>query len=480
MEQFLFMYGGAMLKGFFVTLFFLASILFCERFLHSYKKASHHTPSPLSRLGGIALIAGFLLALWTSAIPVFPLAWWVFSGVLLLIVVVGVWDDVRGLHWSYQLVAQVGILTLLYLGGVRILTLTNPAGGFFDLTSGSWAILGFCIFLVWGILVLNSINWLDGVDGLAGSVLLVTYGILFVLALSPAVYQPAIAILLAIAFGGTLAFLVYNFPPAKIISGTSGSLFFGVVIVFVSVVAGTKIATTLLVLALPIADTAFVLGKRLFQKRSLFQPDYGHLHHILQREGWSNRSIVSTYAFLTLLIGIIALSTETLGKLTALILIFSILGGILTFFHFKNTFPRKWFLVAGVALLIVSFLFGSSYARTKEDTAHALIGGHWYALEVADSPVKRQQGLSGKENLCFHCGMLFEFPKAETPLFWMKDMRFSIDVLWLADDTVVAKHENLPFPSLQTFGPGEPVTKVIELPAGSAKDIQIGAKIYFW
>lgn len=465
--------------GFFATLFLLASILFLERRYHFGKSSKHHTHALVSRAGGGALIVGFLLVLWYHPALTFPLSWWVFSGVLLLALAIGFWDDVRNINWKYQLIAQLSILTILYLGGVKILTLTHPHGGVFTFTGNGFEVIAFFLFLGWGALILNSVNWLDGVDGLCGSVMIVAYSTLFVLALSPAVYQPAIAILLATAIGSTLAFLVYNYPPARIIGGTAGSLFFGLVIVFVSVVAGTKIATTLLVLALPITDTFFVLVKRIVQKRSVFAPDKEHLHHVLQKQGWSVPQIVLTYTILTITISVLALSTQALGKLLVIILVFSILGIALAFFHFQEVRRKKWPILTGIVLMcsmVVIFFWPASFKNTE----NALIGGQWYALEVAATPKEKAQGLSGRGTLCFHCGMLFLFSEPTEPAFWMKDMGFSIDILWVMDNKVVAKHENLPFPSLETVSPGQPITKVIELPAGSAQSIPIGSTIYFW
>lgn len=227
MEQFFFTYGGAFIAAFFVTLFLLANILFFERRVKWERVSPHHTPTVVSRLGGVALIGGFLLVLFHSAIPLFPLSWWVFGGVLGIVLIVGVWDDFRNIPWTYQLALQFAVLTALFAGGVHIMNLTVPGGMSVQFTTGWLLPLGFLIFILWGGLIINAVNWLDGVDGLCASIMTITYSTLFLLALSPHVYQPAIAILLAAALGGTIAFLVYNYPPARIIGGTSGSLLFG-------------------------------------------------------------------------------------------------------------------------------------------------------------------------------------------------------------------------------------------------------------
>ncbi len=479
MQQFLFTYGGSLAMGFLGTLVLLALLVFVERRWQIGKKTVHHTHTNVSRFGGLALIGGFLFALWLSPIPSFPASWWVFFGVLGGILVIGLWDDLRNMSWKYQLLAQLCALVILYLGGVQITSLSYP-DGVVHFTSGALALAGLVIFLMWGSLVLNSINWLDGIDGLCGSVMVVAFSTLFFLALSPTVYQPAVAILLAVTIGATGAFLLYNYPPARIIGGTSGALFFGIIAVFVSVVAGTKIATTLLVLALPIVDTFFVLVKRILQKRSLFQPDKEHLHHLLQKKGWSNKQIVFAYTALTMGIGVLALTTQSLGKFTALLLVFALLGSILSSFHFHWSLSKEYRIAAGLIFGILAFCFLIWNQYEDKNIQNAWIGGHWYALEVAETPEEKTRGLSEREHICLHCGMIFIFPEPIEPSFWMKDMRFSIDILWLSDDRVVAKHENLPYPSLETFRPPTPVTKVIELPAGAAHAIPIGAKIYFW
>ena len=477
MEQFLNLYGGVLVTGFLTTLFLLASILFLGRWYRPLRYP-HHTSTSVMRFGGVALILGFLCTLWQSQIHVFPTSWWVFCVLLGVILLVGLWDDLFSLHWVYQLGAQVSILLALFVGGVQITTLAGPNGFIVDFQTEALAWVGLILFLVWGVLILNTVNWLDGVDGLCASVMAVTYSVLFVLALSPNVYQPAIAILLASAVGGTLAFLAYNYPPAKIIGGTTGSLFFGLVLVFVSVVAGTKIATTLLVLALPLTDAFFVLGRRLIQKRSLFTPDQGHLHHILQKRGWSKQNIVLLYTALTLCIGVLALTTQDIGKLTSLVLVFSLLAVLLAYFHCQLVFTTKRKL--RLALLVCVAFALVMYQFHNRETKNAWIDGHWYRLEIADTAEEREQGLSNRQELCGHCGMLFIFEEPQVPEFWMKDMQFALDVLWLFEDRVVAKHENLPFPSRVPFTPGVPVTKVIELPAGSAHDISPGTRIYFW
>lgn len=477
MNEFFSLYGGPLAAAFFGTFFLLTILLLTEKFFPQ-KTFQHHSASSVSRFGGIALTSGFIFMLWQSEALVFPLSWWIFISVLIVALCVGITDDLKNLAWPWQLFFQSTLLLLLYLGIIQSESISVLPVWFPELTSllnGGMALL---FFLFWGILILNALNWLDGIDGLAASVHLVTFSTLFVLALSPSVYQPPIAIFLAIAIGTTLAFLVYNFPPAKIMAGTAGSLFFGLLIVFISVVAGTKVATVLLVLALPILDTFFVLWKRWREGRSLFSPDKAHLHHVLLKRGWSAQKILSGYSAITFAIALVALNTESLGKGVALLMVFAFLFAILTYFHFKNRASSKGAVItSGIFLLLVLVPLLENRAT---ETKSAFIAANWFRLEVADSPEERAVGLSKHEALCERCGMIFTFPKNSEPLFWMKDMNFSIDILWVQNGRVIGKNENLPFPSEQTFGPPGPVDYVVELPAGGAKNIQIGDKVFLW
>jgi uncharacterized membrane protein (UPF0127 family) len=325
----------------------------------------------------------------------------------------------------------------------------------------------------------NVLNWVDGVDGLCGSLALITYGTFFLLCLGPVVNQPPLAVVSAILLGCTLAFLVYNLPRARLFAGTSGVLFFGFTIFFLSVVAGTKIATALLVLTLPVLDACFVLLKRFLTGQSLTGRDQSHLHHILLARGWSSKMIVLAYASLTLFIALVSLHTEALGKLAAILLVFLLVSLCLFYFHFPRTHYRKPILFGGViiaALVCIVALTMAQGVPTK-----ALVGGQVFVLETATTHKEQARGLSGRDSLCATCGMLFEFAKPEVHRFWMKAMRFSIDVLWLDENNqVVAKYENLPFPSLQPFGPPVPTVRVLELPAGAAAQVEVGERLLLW
>lgn len=245
----------------------------------------------------------------------------------------GLWDDVRELGFKVQTFFQVAITVILFTFGLRITSIKNPFGESFVLgeEGGIIILLGFVLLLLWVFLVMNAVNWLDGLDGLLGGVVAITLVTIFFLSLKPEVNQPPVALLSLIGVGITAGFLFFNIHPAKLLAGTAGSLFLGFLITVLSIIAGTKIATALLVLSLPIADALWVIGERLSARKSIFQPDKRHLHYKLRELGWSERHIAWFFSFFTALIAVIALNTEALGKFIAFLLVFAVLFAFLMF-----------------------------------------------------------------------------------------------------------------------------------------------------
>ncbi|MBP7060727.1 MAG: undecaprenyl/decaprenyl-phosphate alpha-N-acetylglucosaminyl 1-phosphate transferase [Candidatus Moranbacteria bacterium] len=329
----------------FVVAFALTSV-FCLVFLlvpvfrhRVWRQGQRHGDKVmLSRLGGVALCAGFLGAvlLDTHLVISRDIVGLLVGGIF--ITAFGLWDDFRELTFKAQGFFQVAITTILFIFGIRITSLRNPFGTPFLFTDENVfsILIGFLLLLLWMVLVLNAVNWLDGLDGLLGSVSLFTFFTVFLLSLKPEVNQPPVAILAIIGSGAVAGFLFFNIHPARLLAGTSGSLFVGFVIAVLSVIAGTKIATALLVLALPVADSLFVIGERLLARVSIFQSDERHLHYKLRRLGWSEGRIVWFFATFTGLIALMALSTEQLSKFLVGTLIFSVLFIFLTYVAIKT------------------------------------------------------------------------------------------------------------------------------------------------
>lgn len=291
---------------------------------HGYKKT-------ISRLGGVSMLIAFSFALFFDPHLVLTRE---FYGLLygsLLIFIFGLWDDLSELGWKIQVFFQVALTVLIFIFGIHISSLSNPFGGVWLIPYDTFVLPGFLLLFVWVFLVMNAINWLDGLDGLCGVVSLITFVTILILSLKPEVNQPPIAVLAVIGMGVVMGFLFFNMYPAYILAGTVGSMFLGFLIAILAVIAGTKIATALLVLSLPIVDALFVLWQRLREGTSLFQPDRRHLHFKLLELGWSERRITWFFFFVTAIIGIIALNTQALGKLVALLLVLCIIFSLLFF-----------------------------------------------------------------------------------------------------------------------------------------------------
>lgn len=320
-------------------LLFLLTPLFRRALWRSEKR--HGYKKNISRLGGVAMLGAFVFSVFFDPHLVLTREFYglLFGGGLVLIF--GLWDDVNELGWKIQVFFQVALTALIFIFGMRITTISNPFGGVWLLPYSDFVIPGFCILLVWVFLVMNAMNWLDGVDGLCGGVTFITLMTIFFLSLKPEVFQPPIAILSVIGAGATAGFLLFNMYPARILAGTVGSMFLGFLVATLAVIAGTKIATALLVLSLPIADALFVVWQRLRDGVSIFRPDRRHLHYKLIELGWSERRIAWFSFCVTALIALVALNTQALGKFFALLLVLVILFSLLFFVDYKTRIRKK-------------------------------------------------------------------------------------------------------------------------------------------
>lgn len=275
----------------------------------------------ISRFGGAAVIVAFIVAILIDKRLVIglPLLSIMISSAAILIF--GIVDDFQELGWKVQLFFQLAIAVFVFLMGMRVQYITNPFGGAFRLDGYLGHILGFIIVVSWIILLMNAINWIDGVDGAAGGITLIGALAIFFLSLRPEVNQPPLGIISTALMGSLLAFLFLNFNPAKILAGTSGSMFMGFILASLAIFAGAKVATTLLVMAVPAIDAIWVIVERLRAKGSIFSPDRRHLHHRLLEIGWSPKAVSFLYWGVTGLIAVVALNTDAKGKIISFAII---------------------------------------------------------------------------------------------------------------------------------------------------------------
>jgi UDP-GlcNAc:undecaprenyl-phosphate GlcNAc-1-phosphate transferase len=249
---------------------------------------------PIPRLGGLAMFFGIIvpsLAFLDLSRPV--------RGLLVgaaVATAVGAIDDFRGLRWWEKLGGQVLAGSIPPIFGIWIDHFTFPFLGVYDLSV--W--LGVPLTVVWIVAVMNMVNFLDGLDGLAAGVCGIAGLTFAVIALS--LGKPTAAAFSAIVLGATLGFLRHNFFPARVFMGDSGAMLLGFSLAAVSVEGLLKTAATvalffpLLVLAVPILDTGFVVARRLKYRQPITAPDKAHLHHRFVNLGFSQpRAVLYIY-----------------------------------------------------------------------------------------------------------------------------------------------------------------------------------------
>lgn len=261
---------------------------------------------PIPRLGGIAMFFGIIVS---------SLVWIDLSrgmrGILAgaaVATAVGAIDDFRGLRWWEKLGGQVVAASIPVIFGVWVDHFTLPFVGVYDVPI--W--VGAPLTVFWIVAVMNMVNFLDGLDGLAAGVCGIAGGTFAVIALSLA--KPTAAAFSAIILGACLGFLRHNFFPARIFMGDSGAMLLGFSLAAVSVEGLLKTAATvalffpLLVLAVPILDTGFVVARRLKYRMPITAPDKSHLHHRFVNIGFTQkRAVVYIYFW------VVALAAAALG-----------------------------------------------------------------------------------------------------------------------------------------------------------------------
>lgn len=262
---------------------------------------------------------------------------WLFLAASLVIVVIHAYDDVRPLKPWPKLLAQT-LAVIIIMGpflngkfnGVLLFGFSNPLQDtlhlppvltiFIDKPEISLlAIPAVLVTWFWTVGMMNTVNLIDGVDGLAGGIVAIT-GI-FITIISWMLQQYTIAILAAIFTGAVLGFLPHNWNPAKIIMGDSGSQFLGLGLAVLSIMGGAKVALLLMVMGLPIMDVAVVIINRLRRGQHPFHYDTTHLHHRLRATGFTPRQICAVLYGLTALFGILALNLFHVYKLIGIALV---------------------------------------------------------------------------------------------------------------------------------------------------------------
>lgn len=324
---------------------------------HKHPAILHRTVVP--RAGGLAIFLAFFLALVLSVSFSKQILGIVVGGLILLIV--GLVDDKKTVKSWVRIVAQITAALVVVGSGVGISFITNPffsLGGPFS-TLGEvlrldtlriaydffgwhsvvvWADIFALFWIVW---VINMVNFSSGVDGQMPGIVFITLMVIFVASLRffPDQDQLVVSELALAGAGATLGFLFFNFYPAKIFPGDSGSYFLGFLVAVVAILSGAKVGTAILVMAVPLSDGVFTILRRIALRKSPFVGDRSHLHHRLLELGWGHRRIALFYWLVCAILGATALSLNSAGKLFAgMVVVIVIAGGLL---WLNTNLPQK-------------------------------------------------------------------------------------------------------------------------------------------
>lgn len=278
----------------------------------------------IPRLGGIGIFWSFTLtlvfiALVSKGSAKDALAFWPAALGMLMVHTVGLVDDFRDVRARYKLLVQILAASLVMAMGFRFRTVFLPGLGEISL-----GLLSYPLTMVWIVGVINAINMIDGMDGLSGGISIIGAFALGVVLLESGLRTPGIA---AVAIVGALAgYLFYNFPPAKIFMGDSGSTFLGFTLAVLPLMdrtggGGFWFWDGITVMLLPVFDVFAAMIRRTRKGMSMFSPDRWHFHHKLLRLGLGNRAVLAVAYAICMALGAVAISVLFLPPVAHLILV---------------------------------------------------------------------------------------------------------------------------------------------------------------
>lgn len=309
-----------------------------------YPEARRIHTRPTPRLGGVGIFLGFVLAsllFYSPGSNNEAIIFWLLIAAGALMVLVHMIDDIIGLSPLIKIIAQ-SVAVLIMLGpwdglfyGVLLFGFNNPFGVAVVHASTPWyqqptiflfvhplsplahaaitlvAVPAVLLTWFWIVGMMNTVNWIDGMDGLATGVVAIAG--LFITLISFLLHQDSIAILSAIFTGATLGFLPHNWNPARIFMGDTGSMFLGLALAVLSIMGGAKLASALMVLGIPILDAAVVIINRIRRGQRPWHFDKSHLQNRLLATGLSVRQICYLLYGFSLVFGFLAFLLSGVG-----------------------------------------------------------------------------------------------------------------------------------------------------------------------
>ena len=292
---------------------------------------------PIPYPGGILLYLVFLALCLVFFEPTLKLI-----GLLLgagILVVVSFVDDRIGLSPWVRLMNQILVAVIMVVAGIGITHISNPFGGTLRLdnvqiqiAAGTFSqtllVFSSLFTILWIVLVVNTMNWLDGIPGLVSGISFLGGLTLFALSITPFVNQPEIATMALIVAMIAFAFWLFDFHPPKMLLGDSGTMFFGLLLAVMAIFSGGKIATAFLILGFAILDALYVIVYRLYKRQAPWKGGEWdkyrkavHLHHRLLQSGFSERQVLFMIYAMSAVFGITALFIGTKGKFWAIVIL---------------------------------------------------------------------------------------------------------------------------------------------------------------
>lgn len=340
---------SAMLSSLFIPIV----ISFCHkhRLYDRINDRKVHKDSRMPRLGGVAIAFSFV-----SSILFLQLLqkddfmrmnggyslWPIITGGL-IVFLTGLLDDLYDLRAMTKLALQSLAALIVIASGYRFKFMIIPFGaGILDFGNVSYFLTFF-----WLVGITNAINLIDGIDGLAGGIsalAALAFGLFFMFSSSLLPAEICLALV-----GSLIGFLIFNLPPAKIFMGDSGSLFLGYILAVIPLMSQYKgfqgedigVFSAATVLSIPIFDTLMAIFRRLRSRKSLFSSDCEHLHHKLLARGYQTPQILAILYLLTIVLGMVALSTLFIDSSWSFILNICMLGALFVYFVRINLEHRR-------------------------------------------------------------------------------------------------------------------------------------------
>jgi UDP-GlcNAc:undecaprenyl-phosphate GlcNAc-1-phosphate transferase len=295
---------------------------------------------PVARAGGLAVAIAFatvgLVSVWLTAkfrlVPLGDVDGQTLAALLggaLVAATLGFFDDRWQIRARWQFAGQLLLALVPVAAGITIGFVFNPLAGrgesnFYYLSGPLPAI----VTVFWVVGMINSLNFIDGLDGLSSGIALIAALTLGVLSLSQG--EPTVALLCGVLVGSLAGFLPWNFYPARVFTGTTGVMTVGYALAVLSILGTAKYAVALLVLGVPIIDTFWIIIRRLSHRQSPFRPDRGHLHHRLLDLGLTHRGAVLLIYAICAGLGVVSLVLTTAQQLYTFVGVV-VGGGLLLF-----------------------------------------------------------------------------------------------------------------------------------------------------